>query len=42
MITGTVPDTLRDYSLHTQIPDLVSSMRRYAQVLTDEIERTNG
>lgn len=39
MITGTVPDTLRDYSLHTQIPDLVSSMRRYAQVLTDEIER---
>lgn len=34
MITGTTPDTYRDYSLETEIPELVSVMREMASRLT--------
>lgn len=45
MITGTNPDTLRDYSLDSQIPDLVSNCTAYADSLytcADQFDQING
>lgn len=45
MVTGTNPDSLRDYSLENQIPDLISNCNTYADALyesADEFDRING
>lgn len=39
MITGSTPDTLRDYQIEVQIPELLSSFRHCAQAMLDEIDR---
>lgn len=44
-ITGTVPDTLRDYSLHKEIPGLTNTLINLSSTLRDEVdrvERTTG
>jgi ABC-type glycerol-3-phosphate transport system substrate-binding protein len=45
MITGTQPDTLRDYFLDQQIPDLVDVLRKNSSVLTEQarqLQRITG
>lgn len=39
MITGTSPDTLRNYSLQTQIPGLTTEFTNIAKALRDEVTR---
>lgn len=39
MITGTSPDTLRDYSLQTQIPGLITDFTNIAKAFRDEVTR---
>lgn len=39
MITGTTPDTLRDYSLQTQIPGLTTELVNVAKAFRDEVTR---
>lgn len=45
MITGTTPDTLRDYSLNQEIPGLTNTLLNMVSTLRDEVdrvERTTG
>lgn len=39
MITGTTPDSLRDYSLHQEIPGLTTTLLNLASTLREEVKR---